>query len=115
MNEGQYIALRNYAEEQSSLLRQILDELKQRKAPAPQATAKPAAKATPRKIPAAAVGPVTVETVKEAPLKTTETVQVVDTPVVPRRVEQMDPVEMAVRPPAIDPSAHTTTQTGGRG
>lgn len=72
MNEGQYIALRSYMEEHSSLLRQILEEVKGQKA-APQATAQTGPLVTDAsgtveraapKVPPDAVGPVTVETVQ---------------------------------------------------
>lgn len=110
MNEGQYIALRNYAEEQSGLLRQLLAEQQRAnellraiglitdradkrvksiaEGPLPEGIVARDALTETRfapVLPKDAVGPVTVETVKEEPLKTTETVQVVDKPAIPRR------------------------------
>jgi hypothetical protein len=61
MNEGQFIALRSYGRGNQALLQQILDELKalNSKLGAPTKEAAPAVK-----VPAEAVGPVTVETVE---------------------------------------------------
>jgi len=66
MNDGMYTNLRNYLEEQSGLLRQILEELK--------AQGKVSAAPQPVKVPPEAVGPVTVETVetKAAPKAATK-------------------------------------------
>lgn len=105
MNEGQYMALRSYAEEQSSLLRQILDELKRQQGAAGALSAA-ATKLPP--IPPEAVGPVTVETVETIETGKTDESK----PAIPRR-EATEPVDMAVKLPA--PTPNTTEPRAGGG
>ena len=64
MKDEMYIAFRSYLEENSSLLRQILEKLDAHTAttPIPEGAARPQASAV--KMPSEAVGPVTVETVE---------------------------------------------------
>lgn len=69
MKDEMYIALRSYLEEHSSLLRQILDEVKGGKPATERAeyeawVAKVSATTPAVKVPPEAVGPVTVETVQ---------------------------------------------------
>lgn len=97
MNDHQYTNLRNYLEEIASQNKQILAELKRgnellEQGKAKAETASKTKGATSEFIEGSDKPPVTVETVKEAPLKTVETVEVQESkPAVPRR--QDAPVE----------------------
>lgn len=123
MNDGMYTNLRNYLEEIASQNKQLLAESKRtnellEKLNAPT-TASKTKGATSEFVEgtdksktgqAKPVGPVTVETVKEEPLKTTETVEVKaaskgPNPNAPhgmggKKPAKSEPVEMAVRPPS---------------